>query len=239
MNSAKINCILFVVVAAILPGCHEGPFWQSSAMYPWVQKRWAEDEQIAETMYAKRSRLRELAKSASRMDPSEQQRVAGELLQILGNERSAVIRLEATRALGKIPGSVADRALAAALEDPEADIRVAAVQSLGKRPATVAVPLLRNTIGSDLDKQVRAAALRQLGTFEGEGVLESLALGLNEEDPALRYLAMQSLENVTDADLGPNITAWREYLNLGSPTSPALDQNTELIAEGNSDLIIR
>jgi HEAT repeats len=217
-NNPLFIILLFGMFALLQTGCAEGPLWKTGRFFPWSQKKWKQDEQIAETVYAKRDRLRSMGRRAKFMDEAEQQQAVAELAEMIRSEKTLIVRLEAVRALGKIPLPSASSVLEEALNEPEADLRVTAIQSMRNRHDPSSVAALQKVIGSDSDTDVRREAIRSLADYEGPEVVQALGLALNENDPAIQYLAMQSLREVTREDLGADVNAWRQFVN-GEPVT--------------------
>jgi HEAT repeat protein len=217
--------VMFAFVGIVQTGCSEGPLWRASRFAPWVQKKWAADEQIAETVYSKRAKLREIAATGKSLSPSSAEQYAQRIDQILQNEQTLIVRVEAVRTLGKLQCELSDELLQKAIKDNELDVRIAAVQAMKHRDSAVAIATLEQVVSSDSSDDVRREALRSLGAFKDPEAVQVLARVLDDRDPATQYRAIQSLQSCTGQRLGPNVAAWREYLGTNqleqSPTAIA------------------
>lgn len=228
-NRFTIFTLLATIVSPLLlttvTGCAEGPLWKVGGTMPWVKKQWNEEEQIAETVYSKRRKLKDIAENAHSFSAVDSDHYAEQLANILKNEPTLIVRVESVRALARIQGEVADVIMKDALLDPEQEVRMAAVQGWKYRDGEIAVTVLRQTLGSDTDADVRREALRSLSYFEGPEVVSALGSVLSDRDPATQYRAIESLEKVTGESFGANVGKWREYLVsnelLDSPESIA------------------
>ncbi len=67
---------------------------------------------------------------------------------------------------------------------------------------------------------VRLEAARALGRHKGPEAAKALALSLEENDPAIQRVAMESLKTSTGKDYGMSVKSWREFLEGGSPKPP-------------------
>lgn len=210
----KKSCILIAIgiVVSSFTGCAEGPLWKVGGYFPWVQAKWAAEEQIAETVHAKKKRLRDLAKRARTMSEAEKEQTVAQLVPYIQNEKIIQLRVDALYALGEVNSQSAENLIMQGLKDPEAEVRMAAVNALAMRRTQTAGTELIRMIRSDTDKDVRAAAIRALASYPGDATVDALAQVLNEPEPALQYVAMQSLDAVTGSNIGINITEWKERL---------------------------
>ena len=65
------------------------------------------------------------------------------------------------------------------------------------------------------------AAILYGGEFQdATGNAKALALSLEENDPAVQRVAMESLKTSTGKDYGMSVQTWREYLDGGNPRPP-------------------
>lgn len=208
-KTLTVFALLFLIACT---GCAEGPFWRLGGYVPWVRAKWAAEEQIAETVHSKKAKLRNLAKRASRLSAAEKERAVNDLATFIRNEKIIQLRVDAAYALGQINNQAAEEALVESLKDAEAEVRIAAVNALTLRKTETAGKELIRVVGSDTDKDVRSAAIRGLANYPSEATVQALARVLDEPEPALQYVAMKSLDDVTGADIGINVTRWKERL---------------------------
>ncbi len=186
-------------------------------MTPWVQKKWAEEEQYIASLYGRRRQLRNLASRAGSMPPAEQERVSQELATLFRDDPVVLLRIEVVRTLAKLPTPTATNTLRAALKDENADIRIAAANAWAGRQVPDAAATLQEVIQSDSDIDVQLAATKALGSFRGPEAMQALSIALDESDPALQSRAIESLREVTGRDYGNDVTAWRDFARGGNP----------------------
>jgi HEAT repeat protein len=166
--------------------------------------------------------LRSMAKQAEQLSATRQQLVSEQLSTRLDYESDPIIRREIVTTLSaySTPGAIAG--LNKALQDKDAQVRIAACDAWKQRGGPAAVDALATTLGSDMDIDVRLAATSGLGSLRDPKAVRALAVALDDPDPALQYRAMQSLQTVSDQDLGNDVNAWRQYAqNLAPATSPS------------------
>ncbi len=206
---------------ALSSGCSEGPLWRASGWTPWVRDKWAKDEKVAATLFARRAQLRKLANRASRMDRAEQERVSNELAVLLNEDSVVLLRIEVVKTLAAFPTETASQALREAAKDADSDVRLAAVQAWQRRGGRRGVEVLQEVLASDTQSDVRLAAARALGSFRDEqAAVRALAIGLDDPDPAMQHVSISSLKSITGRDYGQDVAAWREFARGGNPAPP-------------------
>jgi len=209
---------LFTCFSAI--GCADGPVPEMRSLNPWVREQWEEDEKHGPTFYSRLERLGELRSQARSLSETDRQRISGELTAILRDERSSPMRVEILRALSAYPSSEAMASVEVCLSDADPQVRIAACNALGSWKTPEALQALGNAVGSDTDLDVRIAAARALENFNDPAATKALSVALDDNDPALQKVAMQSLRQNTGKDYGNSVAAWREYLAGGNPAPP-------------------
>ena len=214
---ASRHLVLGLLIIAFV-GCSEGMLWRTGYISPWARKKWAEEDQIAESLFSKRERLRELVQQTKdgQADPN---RTAELLSQIALKNQVVLLRIEAVENLGEINSPVAIKGLQTAIKDPNADVRLAAVKSWAKKKsAAESVVALQSVVGTDTNLDVRIAATKALGEFEGPQAIEALSMAIKDRDPAIILSATESLGQVTGMDYGGDVGKWQDY--LANRTSP-------------------
>ncbi|MDR2761962.1 MAG: HEAT repeat domain-containing protein [Planctomycetaceae bacterium] len=130
------------------------------------------------------------------------------------------MRREAVDAMTKIPYAHKEKCMLEILKDENAFIRISAIESLGKiyngEKENIADVLI-NQIRTDTDKDVRIAAIRELGKPITDPKLNqkiTLALGdlLHDKILAVKYETMESLGKVVKKDYGKDINRWVQYI---------------------------
>jgi HEAT repeat protein len=160
--------------------------------------------------------LKKLAEEAPKMDQDQRARIAVDLTQRIQKEADPVLRTEILRTLAVCGGPAADAALRCALSDPDADIRVLACGFCGQQGDAAAVQRLAALLSGDIDKDVRMAAARALGSAHDPSAIAILGTTLEDKDPAMQYCAVGSLRKLTGRDLGNDVDRWRVAIKDGS-----------------------
>jgi HEAT repeat protein len=215
----SIACGAALMCCCFATGCVDGPF--GLAKYnPWVTKDWKEDEKYAATYHRKVADLADLRGRAPTLPPDEQERYSTELAVEVQRENAVVMRSELVRTLAAFPTHQARSAIQLAATDADPYVRRAACLALGKNPDPEALQILGKTLESDNDPDVRIVAARELGKFKDPQAAQALAVAIDDNNPALQQTAMDSLRTVTGKDFGYSASAWREFMQGGSPTPP-------------------
>jgi HEAT repeat protein len=71
---------------------------------------------------------------------------------------------------------------------------------------------LAGTLSSDVEMDVRLAAVKALGETRDAGAVAALGEALEDRDPAMQYQAVRSLRNLTGEKLGNDVNLWRQYV---------------------------
>ncbi len=221
-----------LLVGSLLPGilgCAEGPLWKTGYLSPWVRQKWQDEEQIAATMFSRRSDLRTQVDKSLASDTEAQQQMAIRLGEIVTGDPVVLMRVEATRLLGELPVSAAADGLKVAMRDKEVTVREVAVRALGNRTDDVAAQLLANMSRSDDNLDVRIAATSELGKFKGDIPLAALGEALSHSNPAMQLSAAGALQRSTGKDLGNDIQEWQRYIEKRQ----VMPEESESIAQEN------
>lgn len=165
--------------------------------------------------------LKKLAdEQAPKMSPEEQERASTELARRLTEEDDTLIRAQILRTMAVLPTSTARAMLSAGLQDQDPDVRVACCEALAHRRGDDALQLLCETVNSDTNEDVRLAAARGLGKLGDQRGIPALAPLLDEENPAMRYRAIQSLEAISGRKYD-TLDEWRTFAQGGTVAEPA------------------
>ena len=196
----------------VVAGCGRGTWWWSSSP----------DVVVGVVSPTKRiQELRELAENAASKTPVEKQQIAERLAGEM-HDRDALIRAQIVRTLGAFPCPTSDTILRAAVADPDIDVRMAACESWGKRGIPEAASILVGILNADIEHDVRVAAARALAHTHERIAVTALGSALEDHDPAMQYIAVLSLREITGQDLGNNVDTWRESIASGKlqPVQP-------------------
>lgn len=210
-----------LLLLAIAVGCAESPISKMARLNPFSSRATYDKTRYGLAPADRVEELRSVAKQAEELSSTRQQLVSEQLSTRLEYESDPIIRREIVKTLAAFstPGAIAG--LNKALQDKDAQVRIAACEAWKQLGGPAAVDALARTLGSDTDIDVRLAATAGLASFHDPKAVRALALALDDPDPALQYRAVQSLQSVSDQDLGNDVNAWRQYAqNVGPPTSP-------------------
>ena len=215
----QLAVIAFTATATQFVGCAEGPLWKSGQYSPWARSKWAAEEQIADTLFARKRTISEAVASVIGAPVEDQQRVAQTISEVVLRDPVLLLRLHGVNLLGKLDCPLAIQTLQDASKDNIPDIRIAAVKSWQAMEPQTAIPQLQNIIGSDTNIDVRLAATRALSKFSGQQAVSAASLALEDDDPALQLSAVESLQRITGEPIGRDVWKWKQYVGNLPPTN--------------------
>lgn len=165
--------------------------------------------------------LRRQRDTARSLSPADASRLSSELAGRCAEEDDPLLRAEIVKTLGALGTGESRATLRAALQDSNSDVRVAACQAWGSIADEEAVSELARVLLSDVDEQVRFAAAKALGRTRGPQSTAALGSVLEDRDPAMQYIAMESLRKSTGENFGRDARTWRDYVRGETPTQVA------------------
>ncbi len=241
----RIPTILLVVAAVVICGCAEGQFWQTGKYAPWVQEKWAAEEKIADTLFARKRRMSAAVESVLNAPVERQQEVATKLSDVVLRDPVLLLRLHALKLITSLNCPKTLETLTISSSDPSSDIRIATVKALQTVGSNDALFQLQEVLANDTDDDVRLAATRALSSFRSQQSVKALGIALADRNPALQISATESLAAVTgNIEIGRDVVAWRNYVErtqgnalpaeTGAPLSAS--DPTERIADSNESL---
>ena len=151
--------VVFLTAAFLIIGCAEGPLWKTGSYSPWVRERWDAEEQLADTLFARKRNLDALVSGAVAGSDQDREAAANQLGEIVQRDPVLLLRLHAVRLLGQLNHPASIRALTQAGTHPDSQVRIAAIHGWQAMPAEAAVGPLQEIIGSDTDSDVRLLSL--------------------------------------------------------------------------------
>lgn len=225
MKKTRIERFLWLAAASLgfsvaLVGCADGPIPELAGLNPWVRQQWDEDEKYGPTFHTRLSELATLRAVAGSTSQVEQEVMTAELVKSYRTERSTAMRVEILRTLAEFPTQSAQTTLLEAVTDAQPKIRMVACTGLGKRQCPESLAALGTAVGGDADLDVRLEAARALQSFRDPAAAKALSVALEDNDPALQKVAMESLGTITGRNYGTSVATWREYLQGGDPAPP-------------------
>jgi hypothetical protein len=213
----RLAIVLICLAGVTWGGCAGKRAWR----WPWQKAPPTEVADIpspAETI----AKIKKMGDAAPSATPEAQEQSAGQLTEMIRKENDPVIRTEIVRALGKHTVPSATQTAISAMKDPDTDVRVAACETLGRRGGPQAVTALCDALKIDLEPEVRMSAAKALGQTHDTSAVAVLGAALSDEDPAMQYLAVQSLKQISGKDFGNDVNLWRQYARGESPPEPSL-----------------
>ncbi|MGI6415643.1 MAG: HEAT repeat domain-containing protein [Thermoguttaceae bacterium] len=163
------------------------------------------------------STLRRQRDAAWSLSSTDSSRLASELANRCAQEQDPLIRAEIVKTLGALGTSEGRAAIRAAMQDSNSDVREAACDAWGGIADEEAVSELARVLSSDVDEQVRFAAAKALGRTRGPQAVAALGSVLEDRDPAMQYVAMESLRKSTGQNFGHDARLWRQYVRGETP----------------------
>ena len=160
--------------------------------------------------------VKEYAMRSKGVDSPEQREITDQLARQIQVEPDPLVRQAIVQAIGTYRTPMAQQVLEAGLSDENAAVRVSCCKALGKRAEPVSVPSLASTLRSDKEVDVRLAATEALGKIKSPESIKALAAALDDRDPAMQYVGVQSMKLVTGKDYGPDVQAWRQVAAGGT-----------------------
>lgn len=208
-------CVAVAVAALTLSGCARrfgGPWPFGTDQTEHLKKYGPVGAQRVEELQTK-------AKKVRKASPQEREAFAAEIAQRMKLEKDVLVRIAMIDAVSKLDAPSAGAVLYAGLkEDPEIDIRIACCEAWHKRlPNAEATRILSETLASDTNVDVRLAAVKALSGAADKEAVKALGLALEDPDPAMQFVAVASMKNVTGKDLGNDVNAWRRLAKEPDP----------------------
>lgn len=215
----KLGLLVPIACFFVVSGCAEGPLWQTGHFVPWARNQWEQENELAATLQRRKRDLNEMVEQAS--TDAQIHQAASRLGEIAKRDPVVLVRLHAVSLLGMVDHPAAIQHLRDATKDPDSQIRIAAVDSWQRMPGGAAIPELEEVLGSDTDVDVRLAATRSLGSFRDSRATQALSLALTDNNPAIQFRAMESLQQATGEKIGSDVAAWQRYLDSQNGISVA------------------
>lgn len=204
------------VVCAVVMGCATAPWsggWPVQGFPPKFRSTTRPGDPT--TFYERQRRMRSIAAGASRLDSAEQERIAGEMNELLRTDPNPLLRLEAVRVLSGLRTPTALTGLQLAESDADLDVREAACVAFGARRDRASLDALARMLANDESQDVRLAATRELANYRDAAAYRALLTALTDDDPALQNRAIDSLRHASGRDYGGDLERWRTFVETG------------------------
>lgn len=164
--------------------------------------------------------IEQLAAQATGSDTPDQREVAEQLARQIQIESDPLVRAAVVRTIAKFRTPIAQQVIEAGLADNDAVVRMTCCRALGERAETTSVARLAQSLRTDKDLDVRMAAAEALGKIKTPESMQALVVAIDDRDPAMQYVGVQSMKSVSGKDYGGDVAAWRQVAAGGSPPLP-------------------
>lgn len=204
----------FLVFAgcAIFGGCAEGPLYSTGWISPYAIDHWKKEESYGPTVIALREQQARLREALPTLSPAERESAVADLGRKFENDTNQTLRLEYLKTIGVAQEPSAIPILVRATGDRSPLVRAAACDALKGRNSEEAQGRLRDLAESDVSVDVRLAAIRAMEGDGTERTLSTMGRLLEDDDPAIQYRTMATLEATTGKTLGRDKRAWTAFL---------------------------
>ncbi len=173
--------------------------------------------------------VKQFATRADGTDSPEQREYTDQLARQMQIEPDPLVRQEIARATAEFRTPLAYQILEAGLQDESPYVRLACCQSLGTRAEARSVAGLAAVVREDEDQDVRLAAVEALGNIKDPAAIAAVAVALEDRDPAMQYVGVQSMKSITGKDYGGDVAAWLQVASGGTPPEPPAPSIAERI----------
>ena len=164
--------------------------------------------------------IEQFATQSTGVDSPEQREIADQLARQIQVEPDPLVRAAVIRTIAEFRAPISQQVLEAGLADEDAAVRIACCRALGRRAEATAVGHLAQSLRNDKDQDVRLAAAEALGLIKSPESMQALVVALNDRDPAMQYVGVQSMKSVTGKDYGGDVQAWRQLAAGETPPPP-------------------
>ncbi len=184
-------------------------------VWPFSQER---DRTTFHTPQMRMDAIAQIGAQSTGVDTPEQRQLTDELARQIQIETDPLVRSSVVNAIAQFRTPLAGQVLQAGLNDDSAMVRIACCRELGQRGEADSVPSLAQSLKQDRDLDVRLAAAEALGKIDSPAAIAALVPALEDRDPALQYVGVQSMKKLTGKDYGGDVNAWRQLATGHAPT---------------------
>ena len=164
--------------------------------------------------------VKAFATRSTGLDSPEQRELTDQLARQIQIEPDPLVREAVITATGEYRTPMASQVLEAGLADENRAVRIASCRALGRRGEASSVASLAQTLRSDEEIDVRMAAAEALGHIDSPEAVQALAVALDDRDPAMQYVGVQSLKAITGLEYGGDVKLWRQVAAGERPPEP-------------------
>ena len=210
-RSATLRSALALVCLSTGGGCTTVPSW--AKFWPVVSV----DHSTYRTPQMRIDAIREFSSRSTGTNSEDQRKLTNQLARQIQIEPDPFVREIIIETIANFRTPLAQQVLQAGLRDEEPAVRIASCRALGAQADPGAVTNLERTLRGDNDQDVRLAAAGSLGRIKTPDSIQALAIALEDRDPALQFVAVESLKSVSGQDFGGDVGAWRQYATRKDP----------------------
>jgi len=190
----------------------------------WLPDVWPFPEHDQTTYHTPAMRVdavEDFAMRSTGVDAPDQREITDQLARQIQVEPDPLVRKAIVGTIAEFQTPMSQQVLEAGLKDESEGVRIACCQALGHCSEGGSVAALAETVRSDQDIDVRLAAAEALGKIRTPEAIQALVPALDDRDPALQYVGVQSMKTITGQDYGPDVQAWRQVATGENPPQPA------------------
>jgi HEAT repeat protein len=174
--------------------------------------------------------VNEFAMRATGIDTPEQREITDQLARQIQVEPDPLVRQAVVKSIAEFQTPMAQEVLRAGLGDENETVRMECCRALGRRADSASVTGLATALSADKSVDVRMAAAEALGKIKSPEAMKALAVALDDRDPAMQYVGVQSLRAITGKDYGPDVQAWRQVA-AGNPPAEHVPSIAERVKQ--------
>jgi hypothetical protein len=213
MPMHQFRILRFLLVAGaltVLGGCHSFLGYRG---WPFPER----DHTTFHTPAMRIDTVKQFARQTDGTDSPSQRALTDQLARQIQIEPDPLVREAIIRAAADFHTPLAIQIVEAGLGDSSRVVRVACCQALGQRAEPRCVPSLAKTLRDDEEMDVRLAAAEALGKINSPESMAALVPALDDRDPAMQYVGVQSMKSITGKDYGGDVAVWRQVATGGTP----------------------
>ena len=174
--------------------------------------------------------ISELGKNASSVSPEKQVEFAQTLSTIVHEDTDPTMRRAAVVAISNFKVPITEETLRFAGKDSERDVREAACAGWKTYGGEQSVPELIQILANESDLDIRHQAIEMLGEMRDERAIVALEVPLMDNDPALQYYTMKSLQKIT-GEPEKSREEWIAYCQARHPDTAVAPREEQEAAE--------
>lgn len=186
------------------------------------------------------SAIAEFGARSTGVDSPEQREITDQLARQIQLEPDPLVRQAVIHSIAEFKTPMAQSVLEAGLADQDEMVRIACCEEIAERAAAgiadpnySPVPSLAKALREDKDQNVRLAAAKALGSMKSPAAIQALTVALDDRDPAMQFVGVQSMKQITGKDYGPNVETWRQVAAGQTPPLEAAPSIAERLRKAS------